>query len=250
MKIKHFENSMTKICLFTLFLLTSLFAQSQELKTKKKIVRHNRFFEKYSVLKSDKTTKHGEYKMVTHNTAKLIENGNYVLDKKVGLWEYYDYNIHTKKLELEQKYDYTNNKLIFNRNNDSDYDVFINGKWIQTKLDTIPIYLGGYRKFYNQVIEFVDDADVPKIATLSKVNGNVIATFIVDEKGETSDYKIELGVGGECDRLVLNSVRKVSNDWSPAILNGNKVKTKIIVIINFKYWSDGSLAVVLVTSKL
>lgn len=91
---------------------------------------------------------------------------------------------------------------------------------IFTEVEVIPEPVGGMRKFMTWVS---DNYDYPKAALENTVNGVIEISFIVEQDGSLTDFKItkDLGYGtGEAALKLLRSAEK----WSPGVQNGRKVR--------------------------
>ena len=106
--------------------------QAQELKKVINKPTGTYYFEEYQVLQSDKKIKHGSYAKISYNkealetgfyknnlrdstwteyynnSTALRSRGNYRNNERTGIWEFYTLNG-----LLDQKYDFTQKKLIF-----------------------------------------------------------------------------------------------------------------------------------------
>ena len=104
---------------------------------------------------------------------------------------------------------------------------------IQTKIDTgfvfytvdtYPEFIGGrdsLSNFINKNIRIQNDTI-----------GTIYCSFIVSKTGSLSEFKIARGLGEELDREVIRLLKTMPN-WSPGILNGQKVRTKVLIPIKF-----------------
>jgi protein TonB len=156
----------------------------------------------------------------------LKSKGEYVDDQKVGIWEFYD-----SKSELLQKYDFDNNKLIYFKPDEKEYEVKTESGVLKTKLDNPLLYIGGINTVFNLVIS--KNLKYPEKAIEKGTTGKVIISFYVDTTGKAFDYKIESGIGDGCDEEALRIVKLIPNNWIPAKLNGQAVEAKYFFPINF-----------------
>jgi TonB family protein len=89
-----------------------------------------------------------------------------------------------------------------------------------SKVDIVPEFPGGMRKFYEYVAQ---NYDYPATARAQNISGRVTLSFIVEKDGSLSDIKIlkdlGYGTGEEAVRLLKNSPK-----WNPGILNGKPVR--------------------------
>jgi TonB family protein len=73
----------------------------------------------------------------------------------------------------------------------------------------------------------------PKYAVDNGIQGRVLVSFVVNEKGEVQDVKISRGVHTILDDEAIRVV-SASPKWRPGRLNGKKVKTAMTVAVDFK----------------
>jgi TonB family protein len=208
--------------------------------------------EKYFVLKSDGKTKEGEYKLVGggtnalpmaegyyHNDLKdsvwkyysegsLVSEGRYKSGMKVGIWTGY-----TRGYE-RLKYDFDKEEML---------------TYIPALLDTIqvfktvapavsgsvlerrPIYLNGTQTiaaFLMRKIRY------PAMAREAGKQGEVIVSFIINENGNATDYKIENKLGNGIDEEVLNVFKQLPGDWVPGRLNNKTVAVQCEIPLVFE----------------
>jgi hypothetical protein len=242
---------MSKTTIIFLLLLPSfLFAQETKLVTRKH--KDHTTKEVFYVLKSRKSVKQGNYQLLGYQNAVLINGyynlglkdsiwtehywggtkmkskGAYSSDKKIGVWEYYDFNG-----ELEQQYDYSGSKLIFASNIELQKDkmfTVINGNdTIETKLDHGPIYIGGCALMLDP-LKPVFPYD-PKVRSFS---GRVLISFVVDKNGKAVNHTVMKGVGHECDEEALRVVKLIPDNWLPGKLNGEAVDVLYVQSIGFE----------------
>ncbi len=184
--------------------------------------------EVYYVLKSDKTTRQGNYKKSGWEGKPLID-GYYKNGIKDSIWTFYDYSG-----KVEQKYDYTKKELVYEKADTSQ----TNRKWsvlkgsdtIKVKLDQPPVYIGG-----NNVLGkfLADNVEYPESAKDANKQGTVQISFVIDKKGNTSNFKIAKSVGPALDQESLRVVKMIPNEWMPGELNGEKVDVIYALPVRF-----------------
>jgi antitoxin component YwqK of YwqJK toxin-antitoxin module len=204
--------------------------------------------EEYYVLKSDKKIRYGPYQKINPLNTVLMEGfykndlkdstwierwvstaikskGNYLMGERVGIWEFYD-----TKGALEQRYDFTNNELVFDRtfkqNKDKVYKVILGADTIQTVLERAPLYIGGRFKMQSAMTKGID---FPRFES-----GDVTVSFIIDKNGKASNHKIVNSLSKECDKAALKMAKQIPDNWMPAILNGQPVDVEYILPISFR----------------
>ena len=72
----------------------------------------------------------------------------------------------------------------------------------------------------------------PTTAKLEGTEGTVYVSFVIDEEGKVIESKILRDIGGGCGEAALSVVSKMP-DWEPAIHEGEKVKMKLNLPIQF-----------------
>jgi len=230
----------TSIIIIAIFFSVNLFGQ-EKIKTRRKTINHVLYYELFKVLKEDKTIKHGNYKRLRHVSAELLETGEYKYGKKIGVWDYY---IQTGQVpELEQKYDYDNDSLIFYKEGGSnEYKCFYNGKWKILPLSSQPIHIGGRMNLYHKII---DNIKISKELAEKKTTGDIVLSFEINTEGKISNIKTILGLNDECDSLVINSIKKTEILFIPAQYNGEKMIVEFPIAFSFRYTesvgSDGKV---------
>ena len=267
------------IIILTLSLLT--FSQKTEKVKKKFSVDGITVKEKYYVLKSDTSIRHGEYKRYdvlndlqesgfykmgvkdsiwkTYILNKYIGSiGYYRNDKKSGVWKYYT-NVGTKNPnydkksplimtkhgsysndslvgiwnyykagELEQKFDYSSNTIIFPVTNETKNIYYIKNDSgiITSKLDRPPYLVGGN----TARVDNWKKMDHSKLSTLSNNSQDIsyALSFWIKPDGTTYDYKMAKSVNAEYDNYIIEYY-KANYKWTPGVLNGNNVECQVIV---------------------
>jgi len=214
---------MIKKILFLLVLVpVLLFGQ----KTKKIIDKEKN--ETFYVLKSDKTTKHGEYNKFWNN--KLLVKGYYKLSQKDSIWESFDLNG-----QLSIKYDFTKNQLIYykpGKNIGNMKFKFINGNQNSDSiLNRIPIFLGGEGSY---LIEINNNIRYPVSAQENGISGIVNVFFIVDKFGKTSNYNVKTPLGYGLDEEAIRVLKLLSDNWLAGLFNGQPADVEVMCPITFR----------------
>lgn len=211
--------------IFFLILFLPLFGTAQE--TKQIVNKKNN--EVYSVLKTDKSKKHGIYKKLNFDGSPRI-TGNYQNGLKDGIWEFYNY-----KGELQQKFDFTNMSLVYNKPNektkDTKYKIYSGKDTLEAVLQIHPIYIGSDAMMYESVFK---DFNYPKEAMESGTYGKVFIAFDINQKGEVSNYKVKSGIGHGCDEEALRVVKNIPSNWLPGVLNDKVVNVEYVLPISFQ----------------
>ncbi len=185
--------------------------------------------ETFFVLKSDKTTKHGEYKKFSYNN-KLLVKGFYKLGVRDSIWECYSFDG-----ELTLKYNYTKNELVFYKPNDKVKDkkfkIVNSSNNSDTTLSRPPIFLGG-DDFV--LFELVKNIRYPSAAVENGKSGKVYVMFTVDKFGKTSNYHVETPLGFGMDEEAIRVLKLLPDNWLPGLLNEQPVDVEIVYPINFR----------------
>lgn len=104
-------------------------------------------------------------------------------------------------------------------------------KWEVTKLDKNPEANGGDENFWNIVNS---QMMYPDRAQRAKIEGDVVLTMTISERGELIELKVKQELGAGCDEEAFNAIRVAStNRFIPGMLDGKPVRTRYDVSINF-----------------
>tara|TARA_B100000809_G_scaffold86653_1_gene85016 strand:- start:9244 stop:9981 length:738 start_codon:yes stop_codon:yes gene_type:complete len=241
-----------KILLIIITFFVSINAQAQQ--TKKVTIKNDnpKFKEVYYVLKSAKTVKHGSYIKYNFKGEPFIRGlyknglkdslwtnfgqynlkqrsiGSYSKGKKIGVWEFYNFNG-----ILEQEYNYTNNKIIYNNPDETEnreYKIFTENEPKVTKLDRPPRYQGGRTMMYSTISK---DIKFPNYAKANGISGKVYISFTISTTGEALGHKVSESVHELLDEEALRVVKLIPNNWIPGVLNGKDVNVEYKIPISF-----------------
>ncbi|MDX5321665.1 MAG: TonB family protein [Bacteroidota bacterium] len=241
---------MNRLLIF--FLLLVPFSLSAQ-KTKKVKVTNKALntIEIYRVLKSDQSIKHGPYtrKNLKKKTLEqgyyvqgvkegewmtfdiysynLASKGQYKNDEPVGVWNYYDF-----KGDLVQQINLETGELILGGPTApiAPMKKIKDGDTTEVLLDHYPIYLGGEATLMYHVSNTLE---YPPLARENNIQGRVVVSFTVDEKGEMVDVKIDKGIGWGCDEAALKAVKNLPNRWIPATSEGKPVRVRYNLPLRF-----------------
>ena len=167
-----------------------------------------------------------EYHLVGDKN-ELKSKGDYIEDVRKVIWEFYD-----RKSELFQKYDFDNNKLVYFKPDDKEYEIKTENGIVKTKLDSPPLFIGGDSEASEAILNA--KINYPNIAKEKGTSGTVYISFFIDTNGKAIDHKVETGIGDGCDEEALRVVKQIPNNWLPGYLNGQPVLTKYLYPINFR----------------
>ncbi len=201
---------------------------------KVKIVTKKSFLaiEQYEVLKTKKKVRNGSYLKKMKLDDRTLIKGNYKEDKKIGIWEYYNF----RNKELEQKYDYDNRLIVY-----SEPTIFdktpsnhfkYKGEWILEKLDSIPMVVGGLSDLKLRLSELAYNKSAsPNFPTA----GIAIFSFIITKEGITKDYKILNSSGNSFENDLLNLLIEYKDLWAPGVYKGELAETEFLLPMNITY---------------
>jgi len=167
----------------------------------------------------------------TSNINKGFEKGKISGDYKIGLWQYFD---STGTLELE--IDYTKGKLIYLKRDTTDYVIFKNGKWVRSKVDIPPRFIGSTVGFYDILNTNVD---YPMQARYRDVVGTVYILFEVDTNGRATNFEVLNSIGGECDYEFERVLHLIPNYWLVAEKDGKRYRSRFLISCEFGIIMDG-----------
>lgn len=105
---------------------------------------------------------------------------------------------------------------------------------VYTEVDQYPGFPGGDKEFYKWLSANVK---YPKDARAKNIQGRVILTFVVEEDGQLTGFKILKGVSPDIDKEALR-VMSTSPAWKPGIHDGQPVKTAYTIPLNFALAAD------------
>lgn len=92
-------------------------------------------------------------------------------------------------------------------------------------VDKSPVPVGGFESIMKKIV-------YPEIAMRMRVEGKVYLLVYVSESGDVDEVKVVKGIGGGCDEVAVNAIKKTK--FTPGIDKGIAVKTKVSIPITFK----------------
>lgn len=222
--------------------------------TEKVVVKSksSNYREEYSVLKTAPTIKHGRYKKYEGSFPRkiavsgyytngkkdslwteyswshrlLLSKGFYYNDQKVGIWEYYSFTG-----ELEQKYDYTRQKLLFNKPSNVKLKAAFKPFKSNVALDVNPVYIGGFSTAYAFINK---NTHYPAIYLRSQVDGTVRIAFTITPTGETINYRVARPVASGLDEEAMRVVKILPATWIPASVTDKPVAAECELPVTFQ----------------
>ncbi|GAA4353383.1 hypothetical protein GCM10023185_13970 [Hymenobacter saemangeumensis] len=159
------------------------------------------------------------------------ESGMMDKKNKVGVWEYFGYTPSKRQVTV-QKYDHTNNKLVYYRPiPESHYNVELqSGKWTRRLVDQPPLFIGGDAALAN----YTTRLNYPKAAQAGNIQGRVTIVFTLDTLGRASNHKVLSGIGGGCDEEALRVAREIPDQWIPARIGSKAVRIEYELPMTFR----------------
>jgi hypothetical protein len=195
----------------TLFLLAFIILPLSFFGQEIKKIKNKKNNEVYFVLKSDKAIRHGPYHKFGCGEQVYVEgyyrnglkdsiwreyqsHGNYKEGKRDGIWVFYYGNG-----EIEQKYDFTNDSLLYYMINDSlrnkEYKIIIGSDTMWSKLDRPPLYIGGQVSIVQKLL--LDKSfRYPKVPRKSRVSGQVATALTIDTNGVALNHRVTKSIIG------------------------------------------------------
>ena len=73
----------------------------------------------------------------------------------------------------------------------------------------------------------------PATAQQRKIQGRVVAQFVINTDGSISDLELVEKLSADCDREALRVLRMMPN-WTPGVMNAKPCRTKVCIPIVFK----------------
>jgi len=145
---------------------------------------------------------------------------------KDSIWSFYD-----AQGKLEQKYDYTNKKLLYQEdytNGKPKKSLVVEGSdTIKAILDQNPVYVGGKTELHKALNEYLLHHKIR-----CDTNGFVYIMFTIGLNGKALNYKI-VGQAHCLNMIILDAFKKIPNEWVPGVLNGEKVNVSIYQRFDF-----------------
>ncbi|MEO6523929.1 MAG: hypothetical protein ABIN91_19755 [Mucilaginibacter sp.] len=225
---------MKKVLTACLLFVSSLTFAQQTVQRSAKLPNSD-ITETFSVLRSDKKIKQGEYTATAGNNTTLAQ-GTYLNGERAGIWSFY--NISGK---LIQTYNYTDNQLTFADSTDTKGLQYVMAG-VKTDDDvTVPVKIGGSYSFrptfLSKVLTQAINKDFGPVA-----NATFIHTFSLNSKGEVTNHQVKVCINGQ-NKLYQVDDSELDHDltrFAPAMVNNNPIPCKVITT-NTVAMSNGNL---------
>ncbi len=183
--------------------------------------------ESFWVLKSNKDIKQGVYRAFFKRRT-LIAAGNYNNNKKTGTWNFYKPNG-----LLVQRFNYDNNKLLFESASDTLYDVhyLFDEKLNDSDVITRPVKTGG---IYYGMVPYLGIFQLPfETFDINTDNFDATVELLISPLGRLADYKVHVISAyykfNQTFNLDVNLFGEADRQFIPATLNGDAVLSRIII---------------------
>lgn len=207
------------------FICTSMLGQ--DLKKKKKT--EHVYQEIFTIDKKTKE-KQGNYVKINNFSKDTLVKGTYEQGKKAGVWSFMD-----NKNSVYFTYDFDQNKVAENYGNFSYHDsiqVKIGNQFKLTRVGNPAIYLG-YRHGIPDVLS--KELKPPKSFFSAAKPGMVVVSLEINQKGEMENLKFESSNNDKLHATIENSIKKLTNGWIPASIDGVPVVSKMYIAFNFDF---------------
>ena len=97
-------------------------------------------------------------------------------------------------------------------------------------MDTPPSPVGGFEAWSRHLSE---NLTYPTSARMKGIQGTVLVSFIVNTDGTIEGIELVQGIGGGCDEEAIRTI-KISPNWTPGMIKGKAIRTRMKIPISFK----------------
>lgn len=233
---------------FALMILTA--ADAPKVKKKNTENKLAGFKEEFFVLKDNPVVKQGPYKKMDMKSQVMVEGyytkgrmdsiwtyyphpgttlkatGHYENDKKSGVWDYFN-----SKGMLEQKYDHTNDVLLYYDTDSEECEVkTASGEFKRMELDIPPLFIGGEA----EMAAYMKDVFYPDEAKDNEIEGRALVSMVIGVDGTATDHTLVKGLGYGLDEEALRIAKKLPHHWLPGEFYEEKIPVRIELPIVFK----------------
>lgn len=157
----------------------------------------------------------------------VMSERHYSNNKKIGIWKF-----HTNQGSLEWLYNFNVDTGSAPKIIKMEYLYQAeNGEWVKEKADKDPIWLVGsdeWMQFLQRTLKY------PQKAIDENIQGKPYVEITVDENGDAIEYAISKSVHRILDKEAIRIYKLFDPEFVPAVKNGKKVKTKVILSIGFR----------------
>lgn len=106
-------------------------------------------------------------------------------------------------------------------------------------VDEHPAFPGGTKAYRNYLLKTLK---YPKEAKEMGIEGNVYLSFVVDTDGTLGDFEVVRSLGGGLNEEALRVYMEGPN-WTPGILNGEAVKTRMMARVVFRMHANTAVSI-------
>jgi periplasmic protein TonB len=92
-------------------------------------------------------------------------------------------------------------------------------------VERMPELIGGLESIQKMIV-------YPEIARLAGIEGRVMVSFVIDEKGNVLNPVVVRGIGGGCDEAAIDAVKKAK--FIPGMQRGMPVRVRFTLPITFR----------------
>lgn len=235
--------------ILTCILALNAFGQKTKEITKK--YKNPWYTEKYSVLKSDKKVKHGNFQKLGYEDC-LVIDGYYGNGKKDSLWTTYywcskqiekqglykddqrigEWKFYSSDGTLIQTYDYSTNKLVYSIKPTRETTVLQDKQETNKLLLSNPQFIGSTIELYDYITPA--QMEMSKSGEYDLKTGMVIITFYISAEGKAIDHKIESGISDKIDKRCLEIVKNIPDLWIPGKDEIGDIIAKYTLPVSFR----------------
>lgn len=240
-----------KIKSAVIFCLITINSFGQETEKVTKEFENPWYTEKYSVLKTDKNIRHGNFKKLGYKNCLVIDGfykngekdslwtnyfwrskqiekqGMYLNGQRIGEWNFYSY-----EGTLLQTYNFSSKQLVYSAVPTTATQVIDSNKVTEKKLKTSPQFIGStvelYEYIYPKLVQVLESVN------FEMKSGTVWITFFVDKDGHAINHKIESGILEKVDRQCLEIVKAIPDLWIPGTDETGNVSAMYKLPVKFK----------------
>ena len=101
--------------------------------------------------------------------------------------------------------------------------IFVNPDKAAHPEEGLELYFGWISNNMNQKLVAYDE----------KLRKQVFVSFVVDEHGQLSNFKLEKGVGNPYDREAIRLIKRHPHKWIPGQCSDKNVKSKVVWFVKF-----------------
>ena len=164
------------------------------------------------------------------NKPVITEEGNYDLDKRVGVWIFRNW-----KDSLDNKYDYDTKKVIEYGKTDDVFTLIDKKDTIATLMDKPPVHIGGMDTL-EKLLGMNLRMPIPmQLRGSVKINYKAFVSFVINENGRLEEFRVVRGNNEQYNAAAIKALKLWDDgSWIPGYYNGHTVKVVKIIPITFK----------------